>query len=492
MVGETMGQVATFGNVKAFHVNIEWRNDYGSEGSIGMTWGDLQLWLGDTLVWGEQAGSGRTKGITWNWIELLEFLGNAWPYLTEEEQYPIAFDTQEEPRHLGELSGKARLRSRKLSDEIADQEDELLRDFLVVHDFSEALHGIFSPQLLCLRRGRQMLLATAQQEFVFSFTETMSTLESIGNEIVQRISGLTDKRSCIASGRWQKRNEMSNLQKLQIATGIDAALLHHIWPQDVESAANDNLYELKAAARMAGGKVSRDQLKSILKQIKQLARGKPLHLDDLWGKARHIVWEYKDEIPAVQGYALALMLRKHIQCSDRVEPDEILQQWGVKFQKLESKDSTLDAIDAIAVWSLKYTPIILFNPDGFRSRYMTGKRATLAHEICHILVDIEGALPVIEVLGGNVPRLIEQRANAFAAEFLLPRSKAGDYYKQALKYFYSQDERNTTIHQAINKLVEKYGVSHETVAWQILNSSCAEENDKPTLEKYQKSVFDPF
>src|SRR5471030_411567 len=99
MVEKTMEQVKfNFGSVGALHVNLEWRDDYDSDGPIGRTWGDLQLSIGDTLVWGELDSHGGTRGVTWNWIDILEFLGNAWLYLTEEEQYPITFDTRFEDR----------------------------------------------------------------------------------------------------------------------------------------------------------------------------------------------------------------------------------------------------------------------------------------------------------------------------------------------------------------------------------------------------------
>jgi NAD(P)-dependent dehydrogenase (short-subunit alcohol dehydrogenase family) len=70
--------------------------------------------------------------------------------------------------------------------------------------------------------------------------------------------------------------------------------------------------------------------------------------------------------------------------------------------------------------------------------------------------------PAAEVFGGNVPRHPEQRANAFAAEFLLPKSivaeripKAGDAQK------------------AIEQLREQFGVSRELTAWQIINTAVA-------------------
>lgn len=491
MVEETMGQVKiNLGSAGELKVNLEWRDDYESEGPIGKTWGDLHLWVADTLVWGEVNSQGGVKGVTWSWIDLLEFLGNAWPYLIEEEQYPINFESRlDEPSHLGELIGKAKLRFRTLSDEAADREDELLRDFLAVHDLSEAVHGITLSKLICMRRGRQMIVATTRQEFVISFDETMETFAHLGNAIAQRLNGLADKRAVIAISRWENRNEISELKRVQIATGISDELLKRVWPSNV-NAVNDNAYELKAAARMLGRRVSEEQLKKILLAIGNLRSGNKLKLGVLWEKALDVIRECETDSPAIQGYFLAWMLREHVgHIVGRVDPERILSNWGVSVKKMDIPGSSLDAI---AVWGERHTPTIFLNSAGPRSQQEKGRRSTLAHEMCHILVDLEGALPVADVLGGEVPRGIEKRANAFAAEFLLPRSEAKNYIERELNFVYSQDERNSIIERAIGELAEKYGASHETVAWQMLNSHVVDESDRQVYERKLKSIYDPF
>lgn len=481
-----------FGAVGKFHVNLEWRNDYGNDGPIGMTWGSLQLWIEGTLVWGQLDKVGAPSGITWSWIDLLEFLSNALPYLIEEEQYPITFGPRDEkPRHLGELRGMAKLRARHIPDADADEEDDRLRDFLLVHDFSEALQGAYPPKLSFLRRGSQMLAATNRQEFVLSLTETITTFEHLGNEIFSRIAELSDKRSELARSRWNARNEMSNLQRLKIATKRDEVTLRRIWPIDVDaSAANDTVYELKAAARMIGRRVSDDQLRDILKNITSLSKGKRFNLAKLWEKSQDVILNHEADAPSMQGYFLATMFREYLgKNKGRVDPEAILRAWGVAIRNIEVKNCRLDAI---AVWSSNHAPTILLNSEGPRSQHPTGIRATLAHEICHILVDLDGALPVVDVLGGDVPRNIEKRANAFAAEFLLPRSEVKAHLDLALNFVLQQGERHTEIEKTVDRLVDKYGASHETTAWQVLNSACIREDDESVLRKNLKSVSDPF
>lgn len=487
----------SFGTPGALRAILEWKHDYGSDGPIGKTWGELQLWIGETLVWGQLDSAGKIDGITWSWIDLLEFIGNAWPYLIEEEQYPIIFNnrTEEQPRRLGELWGYAKLRWNKLADESrVEKEDALLRDFLVVHDFSEALQGARPPQLLFLRRGNQMIVSTAQHEWILPFESTMSTLKALSETIFAQLASLSDQRSEIARARWKNRDiAMSVSRRLQIATGMDEPSLQYVWPNSISAdAANDNLYELKAAARMIGSKLPNNQLKDILEKINKLPNGKHLDLGPLHKNAADVIKEHENSSPAIQGYLLASMLREHLNCkTGKVEPKDILKQWGVTVIDFEIKNSLLDAI---AVWGAKHAPTILLNTDGPRAKLPRGTRSTLAHEVCHLLVDIDGALPAAEVFGGNIPSVIEQRANAFAAEFLLPRSAAGNHLAKELKFVHTSDQRFTTTEETISYLAESYGASHETTAWQIKNSGSTElTNDViRALNTHLKSISDPF
>ena len=54
----------------------------------GHAWGELCLWIGDSLVWGEREESKNTP-IIWSWVEFLEGIARIWPWLTLEEAYAL-------------------------------------------------------------------------------------------------------------------------------------------------------------------------------------------------------------------------------------------------------------------------------------------------------------------------------------------------------------------------------------------------------------------
>src|SRR5262249_22548163 len=121
--------------------------------------------------------------------------------------------------------------------------------------------------------------------------------------------------------------------------------------------------------------------------------------------------------PRAQGFQLAQFLRRKIgNETGPIQPSTLLTQWNVALVNLETDPS----LDAICCWGHKHGPAVLTNGRGRHARMIEGRHSTLAHEIAHLLVDRSDALPFAEVLGGRVPREIEQRANAFAAEFLMP------------------------------------------------------------------------
>ena len=123
--------------------------------------------------------------------------------------------------------------------------------------------------------------------------------------------------------------------------------------------------------------------------------------------------QLQDEKPFIQGYVLADWLRAKLSLvQGKVQPQHLLKQLCVDIQEVNLEDS----IQAIACWREHMQPVILLNIKGTHHKTIAGQNASLAHELCHLLVDRHHALPAIEVLGGRLPKSIEQRANAFAAD----------------------------------------------------------------------------
>ena len=123
--------------------------------------------------------------------------------------------------------------------------------------------------------------------------------------------------------------------------------------------------------------------------------------------------------------------------------------------------------------------ILLNVGEGRRCSHEYGRRFTLGHEICHLLTDRAHALGLVEVLGGGMLNFVERRANAFAAELLLPRQLAASELRQS-------NDKNGVF---LLYLRDKYKVSRKTAASQIFNSSYYSLLDNDEKDFFYKEVF---
>ena len=206
-----------------------------------------------------------------------------------------------------------------------------------------------------------------------------------------------------------------------------------------------------------GGQPTIEDKRQILNKVRTLPLALVPLLDQWSTKALETMATVGDRDPNEQGYHLALWFRQATEQPKRVEPEQVIKSADVSIVDLALGES----LDAIGCWGSKHGPAILVNINGRRSTTVHGRRATLAHELCHLLVDRKKALPFAEVLGGRSPYTPERRANAFAAEFLLPRSAAAAGYTQA----------GGILQLTLDTLCASFGVGRTLAAGQLLNGT---------------------
>jgi Zn-dependent peptidase ImmA (M78 family) len=120
-----------------------------------------------------------------------------------------------------------------------------------------------------------------------------------------------------------------------------------------------------------------------------------------------------------QGYELAEALHDRLQLDDElVEVRRLLDEWHVSVLERVVLDDR--AVRACSLVGPQHRPTIAINSG---SRYAASEvaiRFTLAHELCHLLYDRSHGKRLAIASGPWAPRGVEQRANAFAAMFLMP------------------------------------------------------------------------
>jgi hypothetical protein len=125
--------------------------------------------------------------------------------------------------------------------------------------------------------------------------------------------------------------------------------------------------------------------------------------------------------PWRQGQELALgdlqALDLDLDTLDYVDVVAVLTELSVPIERIRLSDPD---IRAVAIGAPSHMPLVLVNNANTRNRSRGGLRFTYAHELCHVLHD-QGSTKSLGVADGPwAPYEIEQRANAYAAMFLMP------------------------------------------------------------------------
>lgn len=413
--------------------------------------GSLRASLGKSQIWCNEAG----RGIDWTWIDLLEQLARSWPFLKYEESTPPgAYD--------GGLSllRKGHPATRDFDFESPTEVSRETYVFLRRHNLATGIEGLYLPSFSLLREGRKIWVASLNVAKLMDFTETMQTLTELGNLLSASIaSGESDDRSRLAVEAWRNREPNaeaalgiklgSNQLDLVPAGQTLSSYFEVEKDEDCES-------PLLLAARMSAA-VPVEHRRRILELVRGVpAIGISALLEETSLQAQKALPTYAERAHK-QGELLAQWARERFKLAPyaKADPEKILRELGVA---IRLHHFGVEMIDAIGCWSDKHGPAVLVNLDGVHAHALPARRATLAHELAHVLVDRHGSLPAAEVLGDDAPRYPEQRASAFAAEFLLPKSVAAEHVRNA-----------TDIEDAVQGLRTTFDVSRELAAWQVIN-----------------------
>jgi len=129
-------------------------------------------------------------------------------------------------------------------------------------------------------------------------------------------------------------------------------------------------------------------------------------------RAAHSPWD--------QGYGLAgyfLEDADALSAGDCLDVDALL---GTLDVVVRNESLGRDGPRGVALAGTAIVPTVVVNTEHAANRFPSGRRFTLAHELCHVLYDRDRARRVTHTSTPWAPQAVEQRANAFAAMLLMP------------------------------------------------------------------------
>lgn len=443
----------------------------------GLARGEGRAFLDREPVWFEEGTGGQELPLSWTWVDLLYFLGRWWPWLVHEQDYPLPVN----PLYPAFFLQEAEARWQELPDEQVEEEEEQAHRFLARHDLAEGFKGLFLPSLILLRQGNVCLVSAGanRQTRIRPWSEVQKTLEEAGDYLARNVAPSAEPRAEEALAWWRNREARLAARELDIETALSADERD----RSVEAGLAENdwrLPEIRAVARMSRGTILEADRQAFLLRIAAASLRPTPELDAMVGELLRDFREIGP--PHEQGYWAAGWLRRALGMTPDApaEPRGQLESWGVNIEEVERPGCPVDAVTA---WGVAHGPLVILNcAQGARSAHEFGERATLAHEIAHLLIDREGALPAGEVLGGRVPEYAEKRARAFQAEYLLPREIAAEVVRNA-----------ASLEDAARDLQSTYRVSTELLAWQINNStirSTLSDEERTRLEQWKTGAVE--
>lgn len=442
--------------------SLEWDSSAPGDSDLAanLTRGRLVAHVGGQVVWGKSTPEG-TVGLDWTWVELVEHLARTWNRLIWEEIDPLGVN-EIFPRRL---RVEAENRWANLAPDAREPEEQIFWAFEESHNLAAGLQGIWPARIWIIRQGTMAFVTAGDIALRLPIKDVLNLLSQLGDAICVRLQESRDPRSVSALAAWNKREQITPGEFVAISTGLPpshiAALVGSrrsdmsfwgIRPRRLEST------EILAMARMAGTSLPPRVLGEILERIRHTRKTATPDLDCLCGELRRLVADRKFGQPCDEGCFLATEMRRRLQNEiEPVDPEALLRSWGVAIKNKQLAEAS--HLDAVCCWGPKHGPLIIVNKAGKHAHDKGGYRATLAHEICHLLIDRQEALPLGEALGGRVAEPVEIRARAFAAEFLLPRHIVSTEWQSTVQP-----------DSLVQRLMRRFGVSREVVAWQAKNS----------------------
>ena len=452
----------SFGDSRTFAVVITFLPDPDHGCAVtpeeSWSWGALELWVqGQNLC--EHIEDGQImKSVNWYLLPVLEWMARNWDPLLHEQRLPIKYG---DAKNTAWASFQHNLIPPIGYDDRQSAEwNKKWYNWMIRHSLLAAREGGLFPDVF-IRRYRDEIeiswgeihLAGAPQGFRFCVPEGAVRLkpEIVSGPLFDMLSSAAQylKERYSNSGRIasffqdvQNIPQSDSVRRLSWLAGLDVeiggAMARWIDVTDAISrylgdagkrlvsgyrSLRDIVITGSCDAAMMFGSLSptidRDDVLVIARlMIDAVSAEGDADISGNWVRSVDLL---SDASPAwEQGYCLAMELHEKLsvhQNDSCVDMGDVLEKLGIRCSEVSLNDGD---IRAISLAGPRHKPTILLNATNGTNRYESGRRFTLAHELCHVLYDRAYGVELAMASGPWAPRDIEKRANAFAAMFIMP------------------------------------------------------------------------
>ena len=439
-----------FGNTATVQICIRWVDDCEPPerrpAAYGWSMGQLMVHVASVNVTATRLGTEQQPYVGWYLAPFLDWLATNWVALLHEERFPWP--------NPG-TAPAAIACNRALDDWIAANDPQGQEQYADAQDWyfrhgvrSAAAGGIF-PDLFIRRVADDIELSWsgAPMEFtreglafessagharvpVREVAETiLRTLEWAVNHPPESPAQYRDKITALKAKVDALRNvEYLELVRTYVPPGVlESAIvafdnIGQTSPLKGNQAAEPYINELPPAVAMFGGvspDLSTHDVTYLCEQIVAVQDGGDSpELADLVANRHSATLG----VPYRDGHRFADELLEDMALldSDFIDVHAMCSRLEIDLQETELETNS---IRGVAIAGEGFSPRIVVNRNHYFNQNDSGKRFTIAHELCHVLFDRTRARRVAHASSGRwAAQGIEQRANAFAAYLLMPRA----------------------------------------------------------------------
>lgn len=486
----------TIGDIARFALAYELRADpdAGGDPAERASWGALQVWVG-----GRNLTIGRVDGASVDAAEvpllpIVRWLSTAWNPLLHEERLP-------RPGYLGSAASWRMDGLASLTD--GDELDRLLEDrdaWWRRHGLGAALPEYRIPDVHIRRLGKSAEISWDDREWrtvprgvrlVESPGAVVMEIEAVARvlfdwsiAVLDELEPATEAQPVVVELRRRLLDIEAGsdpLERLTWAAGpvIDRTARYYRRMLGVTSGTvEDTVRSLLGVGKtVRGGLVTPLTLPvmlcrsaspalstSDLQQLLDLGSTTQEGRTPLQDRQRHEPPPFGPMAITEDGYERALALRDalgidlHLPLAGAHDLEDVwLPRMGIAVVDVRLEDSN---VDGVAIMHPGWKPVVGVNLSGRFASKPWGRRMTLAHELCHLLYDLDDDGQVGIVSNPWAPQAMERRANAFAAMLLMPRATI-----DAVLPHQARDWTTKVLHDAMAVL----GVGRTTLIYHLYN-----------------------
>ena len=462
------------------------------------SWGSFALWVHDTNLCAHVEQGEPMAEVHWYLLPIAEWLIDNWEPLFHEERLPFENDS---PTGTAALARTSYIPPFLELDEQV-RRAEVWQRWWRRHSLRASASGGLVPDVVIRRWGDHVELSTGEERqpgtpehFLFDVPSRVWRVpvaaiadhlhEALG-ELLQeltkrcanseRLAQLRQRWSALRGGNIPRRltllagsasDESPDwLERVLMSLDLDASLVE-------ENVALTEQPKVLALFGSYAPQVSEDDVTALLGLAQRANSTEPAHV----AKGLLAVTIDPADVlglpPGEQGSILGEEAYSHVvdDGSHQVDIAGLLDSVGVSVTSTSLTDRRVRAVSLLAEGA---APLIAVNENYERGKTPGVVRFTLAHELGHLLLDRQRSRELAIVSGPWAPVDIEQRANAFAAAFLMPEVLV----RRTLTHLVAPPSDFA----ALSEMAQRLGVSVSSVADRMRNLGLLADEEADALK----------